>query len=83
MRLPWDSALLRNRDCAVKMRAAYSKVNASRRSGRLLKKEFHSLLPHSYLSQRERRFRKEASFMQGVENGHHSSSIDLTFSTPC
>ncbi len=34
-------------------------------SSRLLKKDFHSLPPHSYLSQRERRLRKEASFHAG------------------
>jgi hypothetical protein len=36
-------------------------------AGSLPKKDFRSLLPLSYLSQRERRLRKEASFMQGAE----------------
>jgi hypothetical protein len=34
-------------------------------SSRLRKKEFRSLLPLSYLSHRERRLRKEASFYAG------------------
>lgn len=44
---------------------------------------FRALLPHSYLSEKERRFRQEAGFMPGVESLHHSNPIDLSYSTPC
>jgi hypothetical protein len=55
-------------------------------SSRPLKKDFHRLLPLSYLSQRaqrERRLRKKSVFTRGVENDYHRSEPTSTFSTVC
>ncbi len=69
----WDRPESENELCIFPLAAKINELGA-KISSRLLKKDFHRLLPHSYLSQRERRFRKEASFfMQGVGNRHHSN----------